>query len=99
LLGDDVERAVDDALRDRLLAVLHDGVDELRHPAAGVDRLIRELRIGKRLALRNFTFSWHLSKVLYFTWGSYLGLLAPYFERPWRRLETPEVSRVPRMMW
>src|SRR4051794_41017907 len=60
LLGHDVEGAVDDALRDRLLARRHDGVDELRHAAARVDGLIRELRIGKRLALGNFTFTGHL---------------------------------------
>ena len=28
----------------------------------------------------------------------YFGRLAPYFERLWRRLATPDVSRVPRMM-
>ena len=29
----------------------------------------------------------------------YLGRLAPYLDRPWRRSETPEVSSVPRIMW
>ena len=78
LLGDDVEGAVDDALGDRLLARRHDGVDELGDAAARVDRLIRELRIGKRLALGDFTFTGHW--LLYrFT---YFGRLAPYFERP-----------------
>ena len=28
-----------------------------------------------------------------------LGRLAPYFERPWRRVVTPEASRVPRTVW
>src|SRR5579862_2699441 len=58
-LGDEIERAIDDALGDRLLARLHDRVDELRDASTRVDRLIRELRIGKRLALGNFTFAWH----------------------------------------
>ena len=77
-LGDEVECAVDDALGDGLLARLHDGVDELRDAATRVDRLIRELRIGERLALRNFTFTWHVL----FRSRNYLGRLAPYFERP-----------------
>src|SRR3569832_191912 len=76
LLGDDVEGAVDDALGDRLLAVPHDRVDELRHAAALIDRLIGVLGIGKRLALRNFTFSWH---VALFLWSGLLGTLGAVF--------------------
>src|SRR5690606_40963008 len=53
-IGDDVERAVEGALGGRLLAILHDGVDELR------DQLVLVLRVGKDLALRNFTAAGHL---------------------------------------
>src|SRR6056297_3205359 len=31
--------------------------------------------------------------------SAYLGRLAPYLERRWRRSDTPEVSRVPRTVW
>src|SRR5262249_38526547 len=95
LLRDDVEGAVDDPLGHRLLARVHDGVDELRHPPARIERLIRELRIRELLALWNFTLAWHTSLLR----RLHLGRLAPYFERPCRRFVTPEVSSVPRMMW
>src|SRR5207342_2774030 len=31
--------------------------------------------------------------------SDYLGRFAPYFDRPWRRSVTPDVSSVPRTVW
>src|SRR5262249_18409305 len=73
LLGDAVERAADGALGARLRARRHDRVDEPRHAPAGVDGLIRELGIGKRLAFGNFTLTWHYLGPLLWSLGAVLG--------------------------
>src|SRR5688572_24002572 len=104
LLSNDVEGPINDPLRHRLFPRVHHRVDEFRQTTTGVHHLIRELRIRKQLALGYFTFTGHGSYVLRSLGPGrlsrcYLGRLAPYFERPWRRLVTPWVSRLPRMMW
>src|SRR5665647_5296 len=58
-LGDHVERLVDDALGNRLLAVAHDDVDELGQPATNVGRSVGVLRVREDLALGDFTFTGH----------------------------------------
>src|SRR4051812_35437669 len=83
---DDVERAVDDALGDRLLAARHEDVDELRKVDVG------ELRVGKDYSFRYFSAARH---VLYPAFGA----LAPYFDRLCLRSFTPCVSSEPRTMW
>ena len=80
-------------------------VDELGN------RLIVVLRIGQDLPFRDDASSWHFGSLpsggsrairgpywsMYFgIRTSYLGRLAPYLERPWRRVVTPDVSSVPR---
>src|SRR5262249_53981926 len=48
-----IERPIQDALGKALLAVVHHGVDELRH------RPILEFRIGQHLSPLDLTFTWH----------------------------------------
>src|SRR5260221_3249885 len=84
-LGDAVEGAVDDGLGSRLLALVHQAIDELG------DDVIAELGVRQDFARYSGTTTRHL--VI-----SYFGRLAPYFERRWRRSLTPCVSSVPRMM-
>src|SRR5262249_2868692 len=67
-LGDDVERLVDDLLRDGLLAAVHHGVDELGQAAAQLVRRVGELRIRENLALGDFTFAGHRWDL---TWGAW----------------------------
>src|SRR5262245_52113324 len=82
LVLDDVEALVEDAFRGRALPAGHDAVDELRHQLTLVDR------VGRDVALRNLSSSWHDY--------AFLGRLAPYFERPCMRPWTPTASSVPR---
>src|SRR6185437_2370272 len=89
LLGlafDDVERAVDDPFRGRLLAVVHDRIHELG------DDDVAELRVRHDLALFCGMATGHNA-------DPYFGRLAPYFERRCLRFLTPWVSRTPRRMW
>src|SRR5690606_18435476 len=85
-LPDALERAVDDRLGNRLLALVHEHVHELRQHD------IPEFRIGENLALFGGPAAGH-------PFSPYFGRLAPYFDRRWRRSLTPWVSRTPRMMW
>src|SRR4051812_43755650 len=82
LLADAVQRLVDDALGGRLLALRHHAVDHLRDEAGAV----HGVRVG--LADLNLCTARHLAHCPRF---------APYLERPWRRSETPAVSRAARM--
>src|SRR5262245_2878181 len=86
---DQPHRRVDDSLRGRLLAAQHHLVDELRERAAVV------ARIGQDDPALDLGTTWHLSATPYFP--AALGALAPYFERPFLRFETPAASRVPRI--
>src|SRR5690606_26279620 len=54
LLADHVHRAIHDALGDRLLAALHDHVDEAR------DRVAVVLRVGQHRTLRGISFTRHV---------------------------------------
>src|SRR5262245_56532324 len=109
-LGHQVERPVDDALRDAALSVAHHAGHELR------DHAVPVLRVRQHVSALDFTFAWHADAtsavgrtrrgttrpcrhVRGLSPRGYLGLLAPYFERPWRRSWTPIESSVPRMMW
>src|SRR5690606_33869184 len=98
-----VQGAVDDGLGDRLLAVKHDGVHELR------DDEITELRIRVDLTLFCTVATGH---VLCLSRSSarlkteapkprnpFFGRFAPYLERRCLRFFTPCVSSTPRMMW
>ena len=84
---DAVERAVDDALGDGLLAVVHQVVHEL-----GQHR-VAELGVRQDFALFGAVTSRHARASPYF------GRLAPYFERRCLRSLTPWVSSTPRRMW
>src|SRR5579863_8107124 len=85
LLGNTVERAVNDALGGGLLAALHDDVHELgKH-------LVVELRVRKDAADRSLSSTGHGLITPYF-----FGRLAPYLERLCLRSATPAQSRVPR---
>jgi len=53
--GDDIESAINNALGDRLLAALHDGVDEL----GNFD--IAELRIRQNVTFGNFATTGHIN--------------------------------------
>ena len=55
------------------------------------------LGIGQDDALGDFSSSRH-NRLDLLTRIQDLGRLAPYLERPWRRLVTPDVSRLPRTM-
>src|SRR6266853_6662761 len=85
LLGDALERPVDDAFGGGLLAVLHDDVHELgKH-------LVVELRVREDGADRSLSSTGHAIATPYF-----FGRLAPYLDRPCLRSPTPAQSRVPR---
>ena len=77
--------AVHDALGDRLLAGQHDRVHELGQHRVAV------FGVRQNLAFFGSAPTSH-DRI------SYFGRLAPYFERRWRRPDTPWVSSVPRMM-
>jgi hypothetical protein len=85
LVLDDIEGAIDDTLGDRLLAVEHDVIHELREIA------ISELRVRMNLAFLCAVTTRHGRL-------PYLGRLAPYLERRCLRSLTPWVSRTPRRM-
>src|SRR5215475_1329038 len=102
-----LERAIEDALHQAALPVVHHGAHELR------DRPVPVLRVRQDVLPLDFTFAWHARAPSALgsharddprcarpePAGFYLGLFAPYFERPWRRSWTPIESSVPRMMW
>src|SRR5258708_9311253 len=83
--GDAIEGAVDDGLGSRLLALVHQAIDELG------DDVIAELGVRQDFALNGGTTTRHL--VI-----SYFGRLAPYFERRWPRSLTPFVSTLARTL-
>src|SRR5438067_844694 len=56
-LPDEIERAIQDALGEALLPVVHHRVDELRH------RPIVELRIREDVPALDFTLAWHAGLV------------------------------------
>src|SRR6186713_1368424 len=98
LFLDLLERAVNDAFGDRLLAGLHQHVDEFRNINA------RVLRIREDLAFGYLSTTWHMSSLLFcfmlrVCFYAAFGRLAPYFERLCLRSLTPAVSRLPRTMW
>src|SRR5262245_33983182 len=80
LLRGERERVVDGALGDRLLAVEHQAVHELRDEHRAV------YSIGLDGAWLDLCAAGHR-----------YAFFAPYFERAWRRSETPAVSRPPRI--
>src|SRR5262249_40175925 len=92
LVAHGIERPVEDPLGGRLLAALHDGVDELRHERGLVDRVCQDL------ALDDDSPSRHLRSPHGAARGHF-GRFAPYFERAWRRPSTPTESKVPRITW
>src|SRR5208282_3403263 len=61
-LGDRIERAVNDALGNRLLALAHQYIDELGNVAA------RIFRVGQDLALGNLSASGHGALVFRLGW-------------------------------
>src|SRR6185437_13208985 len=85
-LGDAVERAIDDTLGDRLLALVHQAIHELAHDHVAEFRIRQHFPFDRGATARHDL-------------PPYFGRLAPYFDRRWRRSLTPWVSRVPRMMW
>src|SRR5690348_1706108 len=85
LLAQMLQRTVDDAFGDRLLAALHHHVDEAR------DQLAAVLRIGQGHAGGMGTFTRHSDQPF--------GRLAPYLERDLRRLAMPAQSSEPRTVW
>src|SRR5690349_10830488 len=85
---DEIHRAVKHALGRRLLALQHDGVDELRN------RLAVVARIGEYGALDRLLAAAHFLPPA----APALGFLVPYLERLWLRPFTPDASRVPRTM-
>src|SRR5215469_7828002 len=85
LLGDAVERAVDDPLGGGLVAALHDDLHELG------EHLVIVLRVRENGPDRSLGTSRHGLLLLYF-----FGRLAPYLERPCLRSPTPAQSSVPR---
>src|SRR5690606_902888 len=97
-----VERAIDDGLGDRLLAVIHDGVHELG------DDEVAELRVRVDLTLICTVTTGHAVVSLVSSpahkqkapkpGDPYFGRLAPYFERRCLRFFTPCVSSTPRMI-
>src|SRR6266480_5115908 len=84
-LLDQVHRPVEHALRERLLAPLHEVVQELG------DGLAVVARIGRDGPADRFLSPAHDAAAL--------GRLAPYLERDCLRSFTPAASSVPRMMW
>src|SRR6267143_793983 len=93
LVLDDVEAPIEDALRRATLAVAHHAIDELGHERALVNR------IGRDVALRNFSSSRHIESLIESRIPSpyaFLGRFAPYFDRPCMRPATPTASSVPR---
>src|SRR5206468_6409857 len=87
---DDVHRAVENALRRRLLSFVHDGVDELG------DGLTIVARVGQ-----NWTLDGLLTTTHYFLpppAPSAFGFLVPYLERLLLRPLTPDASSEPRTM-
>src|SRR5690606_19887490 len=97
-----VERAVDDRLGGRLLAVEHHGIHELG------DDEIAELGVRIDLALLCSMASGHLLRLSRSSAAAqkrrsrenpYFGRFAPYLERRCLRFFTPCVSSTPRMMW
>ena len=80
------QRAVDDGLGDRLLAVVHQVVHELG------DDLVPELGVRQDLTPLGLATSRHLSI-------PHFGRFAPYFERRCLRFLTPWVSSTPRRIW
>src|SRR5437868_4617924 len=87
LVLDDVHRTVENSLSRRLLALVHDGVDELR------DRLAIVARVGKNGALDRFLTATHFFLP---PPAAALGFLVPYLERLLLRPLTPEASSEPR---
>src|SRR5688572_5057732 len=85
---DEIHGAVEEALGRRLLALQHEGVDELRNGLAVV------ARIGQNRALHRLLAAAHFLPPA----APALGRLVPYFERLWLRPFTPDASRVPRTM-
>src|SRR5262249_5286069 len=81
------ECAVDDMLRHRLLAGVHDRIHELG------DHHVPELGIGEDFALLGAVTAGH------FFGSRYFGRFAPYFDRRCLRFFTPSVSSTPRRMW
>src|SRR6266702_1016866 len=82
---DQVHRRLEAPLRQRLLATLHQVVQELGHRLAVVARIGRHRPPDCLLAATH--------------WAASLGRLAPYLERDCLRSFTPAASSVPRMMW
>src|SRR5699024_7741308 len=80
LLTGALERAVDDALGDRLLAVQEDLVDQLRYDRRAEDGVADELALGRGALTRQYFFS----------------LFAPSRDRACCRALTDWVSRAPR---
>src|SRR4029453_19141613 len=99
---DIVESAIDNTFGDRLLAVEHDRIHELRQDD------IPELRVGEDFALLRAATTSHWTIPFSsacsgtrpgLTQVDYLGRLAPYLERDCLRSLTPCVSRTPRSTW
>src|SRR5215216_3775549 len=86
---DHVHRTVEHPLRSRLLALKHQGIDELR------DRLAVVARVRKHWTLYGFLTAAHFLPPA----APALGRLVPYLERLWLRPFTPEASSVPRTIW
>src|ERR1051325_9944796 len=79
-----IEGTIENRFRNAFLSSIHDRIDELGH------QFVPVLRVRQHFSFSNFSLARH---------STYLGLFAPYLERPWRRSCTPMESRVPRMMW
>ena len=86
-----LERAIHNGLSGTAFAIEHESVDELGNQFATVDRIREHIPLG------NTSFSRHWFSPLLYTDSKafYLGLLVPYFERPWRLSATPAASSVP----
>src|SRR5271166_953089 len=90
LVADAIDRSIDDLFGCGLLSALHDHVDEFGQ------HVVAEFGIGENRAMRGCCSAGH---GLLYSLDHFLGRLAPYFERPWRRSLTPAQSRAPRTVW
>src|SRR4051812_17258472 len=90
LVLDDIHRAVEDSLGSGLLALVHDGVDELRNGLAIVACVRKNRTLDRLFATAHFFFPPAAPPAL--------GFLVPYFERLLLRPLTPDASSEPRTM-
>ena len=86
---DNVHRAVKNAFGSGLLALQHEGVDELRHRLAVVACVRQDRALNCALAAAHYFLP---------PAAPFLGRLVPYLERLWLRPFTPDASSVPRTM-